>query len=295
MNVGPPLPDSRGSNPLAPVPFDEYNLTRSPPRVSILELSTPLLGRKWELDQILAILNRRSPALIVIAGAPGVGKSRLLRAVRGRAAERGWKIAPQPGGQLAVKQHTTRSSFCQEVESALPAQAPERFESGVSDDRTRGVALGEPSQQRSPSEGPRVEPQDPDRAHVSDDAGASILLARLRQHEPLLVVVDDYSPDAQFETWFLESIVGDLEGSASAIVVIVGTEREWFEDPRAQVVPLAALDRTEVREHFEALVGQLSPPAGEAELARYVEAACETPAVIDSLERVLKMARGQTA
>jgi hypothetical protein len=51
----------------------------------------PLVGRAGELVAIVERLERERP--VVIAGAAGVGKSRLLREVGASAQERGWSIS----------------------------------------------------------------------------------------------------------------------------------------------------------------------------------------------------------
>jgi hypothetical protein len=62
----------------------------------------PLVGRTADLDTIFEWLDHEVPSAVVIAGAAGVGKSRLLREAAGRATERGWAVHSAVGTRAAA-------------------------------------------------------------------------------------------------------------------------------------------------------------------------------------------------
>jgi DNA-binding CsgD family transcriptional regulator len=62
----------------------------------------PIVGRAVELAAIVERLEREQPEAIVIGGAAGVGKSRLLRVVGAWAAGRGWSVSPIVGTSTAA-------------------------------------------------------------------------------------------------------------------------------------------------------------------------------------------------
>jgi DNA-binding CsgD family transcriptional regulator len=62
----------------------------------------PLVGRTADLDTVFDRLARDLPAAVVITGAAGVGKSRLIREVAERASEHGWAINAVVGTRAAA-------------------------------------------------------------------------------------------------------------------------------------------------------------------------------------------------
>jgi AAA ATPase domain len=263
---------------LALASFHEYKAPIRSQRFRAVERPPAILGRKWELDRILGILDRRTPALIVVSGPSGKGKSRLLRTVQACAVRQGWKtVPPQPGDALGIAEQTTRKSFLENLDARLPAQAQESFDAGGAEERLPALSSPNPASQRA--------------AHRAEPDADALRLARLRQLEPLLIVIDGYEPDAQLERWLFDSFVSEIEQGGEAIVVIIGTEREAVDDPRVELISIGGLDRGEVLKHFEAVGSEIDPPMSAVELDRYVDAACETPSILDSLERVLNLAR----
>src|SRR5437763_16245818 len=70
--------------PNSAVRTDEQRMSRSPTRRQIVTADAPLIGRATELGRILSALDDTVEAsrgrLVVLAGEPGVGKTRLARA-----------------------------------------------------------------------------------------------------------------------------------------------------------------------------------------------------------------------
>jgi DNA-binding CsgD family transcriptional regulator len=62
----------------------------------------PLIGRRGELDRIAERLEQRTPSAFVLAGPPGVGKTRLAAEAASAAAERGFTTAEVAGSRSAA-------------------------------------------------------------------------------------------------------------------------------------------------------------------------------------------------
>jgi DNA-binding NarL/FixJ family response regulator len=109
----------------------------------------PLVGRSSALDGVLERLDGELPAGVVIAGAAGVGKSRLLREVAARAAERQWRIHTVVGTRAAA---------------SIPFGAVASLLTGQLEDASSAAILAEARRALAPVDG------DPPGVLVVDDA-----------------------------------------------------------------------------------------------------------------------------
>ena len=79
-------------------------------RASALHLNTsalqPLVGREDELTALDLLLSGVGPSALVLAGEPGIGKTRLLYEAIGRGAERGWTVL-----QAGCQRGSVREAF----------------------------------------------------------------------------------------------------------------------------------------------------------------------------------------
>lgn len=92
------------------------------------------LGRDAELAVLEKELSGASAGLVLIVGEPRIGKSHLLRALRGRAAERGTVVLPEhaasDGEWVSVDRQTTVEDFRRKITSRLGSVGSHRDELG---------------------------------------------------------------------------------------------------------------------------------------------------------------------
>jgi predicted ATPase/DNA-binding XRE family transcriptional regulator len=77
---------ARGQPPLVSTPGPRRSSSPHRPEAS------PLVGRALEITRIEQLLAGEGPPLLLVAGEPGIGKTRLVREAATRATERGWSV-----------------------------------------------------------------------------------------------------------------------------------------------------------------------------------------------------------
>src|SRR4051794_3608474 len=98
-----------------------------------------LVGRDEELASIREILAEHRPALIVVSGEVGIGKSALTAAARDEARTLGWQLFPSHATELEVGERTTWADLAGALQQALPADArPMQSAAPARDPRTGG-------------------------------------------------------------------------------------------------------------------------------------------------------------
>lgn len=214
--------------------------------------------RTRELKQLLAILARRGPAVIVVRGAPGMGKTMLMGELRGSALVHGWAVA---GGDreapLSIGPRTTDLTFLQDVLTSA------------------GLTADGAPQPRG----------------VKD-----LVFQELVRRTPLLVIVDDYRPGEEFAHWFERDFVS-LVRTCTVPLVLALPHRPGgggIEKLATDVVALEELDAAVVRAVLHQLAPRLEPTPTADELDCYADEA-RTPEVLDSLVRVLSLATAPDA
>lgn len=227
----------------------------------------PLFFRTQELDRILAIVGQKRPAVIVLTGAPGMGKTGLLDTLRARAAADGWAIGGTTGDhKLTVDPRTTPGRFREQLVATLsePHQ-PEHTIATTSSlvQRTRSVDA------------------DPVVADLAERSGGG----------PVLITIDDFRPSPAFSSWFERRFVPGLLTSGLPIAVVMA-ERLGGADVRASataVIELGPLPVELVKGSLAELSETLDPPLSENEFSVYAREA-RSPALLDSLLRALSLA-----
>jgi hypothetical protein len=222
-----------------------------------------LIGRDRELAQVGAILKLRRPALVVVSAVTGMGKTSLLRVIEARAIEQGWHtVYSDSEVELSVVPSTTEETFRSQVLTLLGASTEDSFVDTITD-RSRSRSLHR--------------------------------LAKLLRHRaPVLLVIDGYRPEPGFANWFANHFIEDIKDGGSPVVIIVADQAgsvERLQSFADEIITLGPLDRQAVKEHFELVRQQITPPIMAAELDAYVEAACKDPVRLPILTRVLALAQ----
>ncbi|WP_028061064.1 ATP-binding protein [Candidatus Solirubrobacter pratensis] len=140
---------------------------------------TALVGRERELEALRAGLrNRAGAALLVIEGAPGIGKTRLLLAAAGAARDGGARVLTARAGEL--ERELPFGVIRQLLE---PALSPELL--------TGAAALAAPALEPRPAPAPLVFDAPPGAAGFAVLHGLYWLIANLAAATPLVLAVDD--------------------------------------------------------------------------------------------------------
>jgi hypothetical protein len=219
-------------------------------------------ARAGELAHLHSVLAARRPALVVLTGAPGMGKTTLLETWAGRATALGWEVA---GGDACRRLAVTPSTDERGFRAALLAARSEP--DGARRARARATVSAPPARQRA---------LDP-------------LLNELARRAPVMVALDDYYPNPQFAEWFEDGFLPELRSCGAAVVIGVAVRASHCLADRAdRVVALERLTPADVTAALASLGDSLRPPLAPHELEAYAKDAC-VPAVLDSLMRVLKL------
>jgi hypothetical protein len=219
--------------------------------------------RAPELAHLQAVLAARRPALVVLTGAPGMGKTTLLETWGARASALGWEVA---GGNACRRLAVTPSTDERGFRAALLAATCEA-DDGARRARARATVSAPPARRRA---------LDP-------------LLNELARRAPFLVLLDDYCPNPQFAEWFEDGFLPELQRCGAVVVMGAAVRVSGCLSHRAdRVVALGKLAPADVREALASLGGALHPPLASHELEVYAKEA-RVPAVLDSLMRVLQL------
>ncbi|HEY6709887.1 MAG TPA: AAA family ATPase, partial [Actinomycetota bacterium] len=233
--------------------------------------TTSFVGRADELNRLLRLLERAErgrPALGLIAGDAGVGKTRLLDELAARAGAAGVRVLV--GGCMeagdvglpyvpfidAFRDLGTRPGEA-EVAAPLAAAVP---------------SLGRLLPELATDAGPAPPPGDGfERVQLFD--GVLSLLSRLSELAPLLLVIEDLHWADRSTRDLLAFLIRTLRGGRVALVASYRSDElnrrhplrpllaELVRVPDLERIDLAPFGRAELAEHLQAVAGQPVPPA----------------------------------
>jgi DNA-binding CsgD family transcriptional regulator len=233
--------------------------------------ATSFVGRAEELDRLLRLLERAErgrPAVGLIAGDAGVGKTRLLLELSVRAEHRGARVLV--GGCMeagdvglpyvpfvdAFRDLGTRPGEA-EVAAPLAAAVP---------------SLGRLLPELATDAGPAPPPGDGfERVQLFD--GVLSLLVRLSELAPLLLIIEDLHWADRSTRDLLAFLIRTLRGGRVALVASYRSDElnrrhplrpllaELVRVPDLERIDLAPFGRVELAEHLQAVAGQPVTPA----------------------------------
>jgi hypothetical protein len=281
-----------------------------------------LIGRDAEIATFEQVLAEGKPALIVVAGEPQMGKSRLLQEFRVRAEGKGWRVVSERVDKennrkaLAIDKDTAEQSFL-DVTSDLSKrdsaasdtldQQPQWFEPSINVVQNIGPVAGSEVTGVSISSLRAADPQAPlvkadmiQHHAVQDDRLGSTLMAQLRQrHEareerrrPTVLLINGYYPTEAFAEWFINHYLDDLCQTRSPVVVVVAAYPDNVKSLAAsakQIIRLGALPEQAIGAYLRKLNDDLATQMEEGEIKEYAVALSKEPGMIGVLTRLLQL------
>jgi AAA ATPase domain len=233
-----------------------------------MEPASATVARDEELDRLFAHFRTGGPALLLVRGEDGMGKSGMLAALEQRAREAGWATVHRSGDHtLRIGPRTTEHELLYEVDRLMLAPL-ER--TSVAPRETSASAAEEP-----------LHP----------------LIRRLTQDAPIAVLIDGYRPSEAVARRWIEALLPSLRRADSTVVIVVADTPGHLEplEPHSDAtVDLGPLDVEQLSEFLRRFGEALAPPMTEREVAEYATQVSPQPDLLSPLLRVLELARRPT-
>ena len=244
--------------------------------------ASSFIGRADELDRLLALLDRAErgrPAVGLVAGDAGVGKTRLLDELAARAEGRGARVLV--GGCMEVGD--VGLPYVPFVDAFRDLGA-NPGEADLAAPQVAAVpSLGRLLPERGPDWGPAPPPGDGfERVQLFD--GVLSLLGRLSELAPLLLVIEDLHWADRSTRDLLAFLVRTLRGGRVALVASYRSDELHRRHPLrpllAELVRVPDLERIELS------------PFGRGELAQHLQAVAGQPVPAAVVDRILARSEG---
>jgi len=219
----------------------------------------PLLGRRAEVSHIDTLLTQPESRFVLVSGAVGMGKSKLLRECDSRAGRCGWMVAKGYEDEvLRVTHETNQVTFCRQLWCSLAATST-------------STAVKTPN------------------ISIQVDQ----VLDRINAFVKVLVLIDGFHVSPEFSPWFKDVFLAALKHCRAPVLTMVAdisAELTALETLADEQINLGPLDRAEVREYFLAIKELVAPPLKETEIETYVEQGSPHPDLLAGLLRLLPLA-----
>ena len=254
--------------PVLPVPGHGGGVQWRPGCLKEARVLSALVGRDRELDVLLGCLDEAQhgrASLVICVGEPGIGKTRLVEELAGRARERGVLTA---WGRAAATDGAPPYWPWREVLRALE-DAGMAGAGAVADLAASGV-----------------EPSLEERLRRFD-AMARLVFGAARSH-PLLVVLDDLDGADEPSQLLVQHLVRTAREDRLLVLVCcrdtAGPLASLAQEPHATQIELRGLERVAVGEQICAVAGRA---ASDAELTAVYDATAGNPFFVSELARQL--------
>jgi hypothetical protein len=237
-----------------------------------LSHTDPILGRDAELAQLDEVLASGQPQFVILIGAPGIGKGRLLRAVRARARHAGRAVLPAQSDDvsepwLVIDKKTTIGKFIEATTVPEP-------ESDFGGDRLRHPGASGEYRVLTPADLARGGPPG---------------------DQPVVVLIYGYWPDDEFGRWFTAEFAGLRAQSAPRRTIIIAATRTDAEPLLRhqglvdQVVDIAPVPTETMLAELRAIDERICDTLTERELDTYARALSDEPGLLGAFRRLLPL------
>ena len=229
----------------------------------------PPVGRAAAWRELEAVLSGRRSGLVLIHGAPGVGRTHVMKAFGAAAkADHGYRVM---GCDVPIPIEVTTQ--LKDIHRVITSQLD-----GTAEPQTTGPVPGVSSRLskvvRGARETWRLE---------------AALVQTLRDIAPVMIAVDGYAPSTAMAAWLQLRLVPSIRDLAPPVVLVVVDRTESVEPLRPSALlslELGSLDESEVAAHLQESTTHLSPPLSPEEVAAYAAATAHDPALVRAFDRV---------
>jgi hypothetical protein len=242
-----------------------------------------LLGRQGELARLEWLLRQHRPALVLITGPAGIGKTRLLQEAGAIARREQWHVlGDQRDHLITITDDMTEDKFLDRLGEAWGSS---RDSDELITTPPREVSLNR--QETIPIPAP---PRDATRLSARDP-----LRLMLSGPRAVVLLIDGYQPREPFSEWFQQTFLGEIKQGESPMLILVADRPEnlhGLTGAADEILRLGPIDEAGVRRVFEDSNGRgINPPLTPEEMAAYVTASASDPAILGCLSRLLELTR----
>lgn len=228
------------------------------------------IGRGREYDRLVGQISIDHPAIVVVSGPPGSGRTDIVRRLATVADEMQFHCLGV-NEQLVVERATKLSDILRVLEAQPRVERPAQNSSTSRSGWLKTVfELAES----------RIESANTEKN----------LLQRLARLAPLYLAVEGYRPSPTFDSWIRNRLAPWIRREQIAIMLIItGSPREVasISDIADVTIELGSLDLPEVVEFFKSQFSSIEPPGSTTEIQQYANAAASQPSLVSAFQRVL--------
>jgi Nif-specific regulatory protein len=245
--------------------------------------AAPLIGRRAEVTQLAAMIEEAREGRgdgVIVAGAEGMGKSRIVRDATLRAQLEGARVFC---GRCPINRKTIYAPFFEVFQQMVLAVNPDADVSSEIRRLLRPVVLAVPGEEASPASGHKYRLFNRIVQAMQDMYGfLSVSTERESSPSPMVVIIEDIQWADPSTIELFSFLIGEAKQNRLLVVgtLTVDSSSEAASDPEAHlaawerrareanfpIIRVEALTEPLIREHLQSLLGEENVPA---ELVRW--------------------------